>query len=79
MEEHRVGVADIAGDLETNALDPGLHPEPVLLVIKATSGDGDTAWAARSADAPLSSEERLGALEGLAESIRRDLAGDWEW
>jgi hypothetical protein len=79
MEEGRVRVADIAGDLETNALDPDLHPESVFLVIKATSESGDTAWAARSAGAPLSSEELLGALEGLAESIRRDLAADWEW
>ena len=65
MEEGRVRVADIAGDLETNALDPDLHPESVFLVIKATSEGGDTAWAARSAGAPLSSEELLGALEGL--------------
>jgi hypothetical protein len=32
----------------------------------------------RNAGDPLSSEELLGALTGFTESIKRDLASDWE-
>ena len=40
--------------------------------------DGDVVWGVRSAGDPLSSRGLLGALTGFAESIKRDLASDWE-
>jgi hypothetical protein len=32
----------------------------------------------RNAGEPLGSEELLGALTGFAESLKRDLASDWD-
>jgi hypothetical protein len=43
------------------------------------SADGEVVWAGRSGGEPLSSEELLGVLSGLAASIQQDLAEDWEW
>jgi hypothetical protein len=51
----------------------------VFAVFKAWSAAGEVVWAGRSGGDPLSSEELLGALSGLAASIERDLAEDWEW
>lgn len=69
----------LVGDFVTAPLDSDLDVVSVFAVVKAIDDHGSIAWAARSGGAKLSSEELLGALEGLTESLRRDLAGDWDW
>ena len=36
-------------------------------------------WLVRSSEMQLSSEERLGALEGYSATVRQDLADKWKW
>ena len=53
--------------------------ESVFAVVKARRGDGAPVWHVRSSEMQLSSEERLGALEGYAATVRQDLADKWKW
>jgi hypothetical protein len=53
--------------------------ESVFAVMKGRRGGGAPAWFVRSSEMKLSSEERLGALEGYAESVRLGLAQNWKW
>ena len=53
--------------------------ESVFAVIKARRPDGVPAWCVRSSEMKLSSEERLGALEGYADTVRQGLAQNWKW
>jgi hypothetical protein len=50
----------------------------VWMLVKSRDADGDVVWGVRNAGEPLTSEELLGALAGFAESLKRDLASDWE-
>jgi hypothetical protein len=50
----------------------------VWMLVKSRDADGDVVWGVRNAGEPFSSEELLGALTGFAESLKRDLASDWE-
>ena len=51
----------------------------MFAVIKARREDGVPVWHVRSSEMKLSSEERLGALEGYAASVRQDVAETWKW
>ena len=53
--------------------------ESVFAVIKARRVDGVPAWFVRSSEMKLNPEERLGALEGYAATIRQGLAETWKW
>ncbi|MFN2505693.1 MAG: hypothetical protein ABR540_15915 [Acidimicrobiales bacterium] len=53
--------------------------ESVFAVIKARRFDGLPAWFVRSSEMKLNPEERLGALEGYADSVRQGLAETWKW
>ena len=50
----------------------------VWMLVKSRDGDGDLVWGVRNAGASFTSEELLGALTGFTESLKRDLASDWE-
>jgi hypothetical protein len=63
----------------TDAVDDGDTVVTIFSVLKLRDSDGDIQWAARGGGEPMSSEELLGALSGIAASIQRDLAADWEW
>jgi hypothetical protein len=56
----------------------GDEPASVWLLIKSRDAEGDIVWGVRNAGEPFTSEELLGALTGFTESLKRDLASDWE-
>ncbi len=71
LAEHVAAMSDeplVAGD----------EPLSIWMMVKSRDSEGDVVWGVRSAGDPLSSEELLGALIGFAESLKRDLASDWE-
>ena len=53
--------------------------ESVFAVIKARRADGVPTWFVRSSEMKLNPEERLGALEGYAATVRQNLADTWKW
>ncbi|HEV3400870.1 MAG TPA: hypothetical protein VG078_03525 [Acidimicrobiales bacterium] len=71
--------SELLAGLETMGVDDRYLIESVFAVIKARRGDGVPVWCVRSSEMKLSSEERLGALEGYAATIRQDLADTWRW
>ena len=56
----------------------GDQPASVWMLIKSRDAEGDVVWGVRNAGEPFTSEELLGALTGFTESLKRDLASDWE-
>ncbi len=68
----------VAG-LVTEALPEDVSLKAAFCLILGETETGETVWSARSGGQKLSSEELLGALEGLTLSLRQDLAADWEW
>jgi hypothetical protein len=50
----------------------------VWMLVKSRDAEGDVVWGVRNAGEPFTSEELLGALTGFTESLKRDLASDWE-
>lgn len=56
----------------------GDSPLSVWMLVKSRDADGDLVWGVRNAGDPFTSEELLGALTGFTESLKRDLASDWE-
>jgi hypothetical protein len=74
-----ISFSELLDGLETIGVADGYLIESVFAVIKARRVDGVPAWHVRSSEMRLSSEERLGALEGYAATIRQDLADTWKW
>jgi hypothetical protein len=75
-----VSMASIVGDMETASLVNGDVPTSVFMLIKARNTEVDVpVWSIRQGGEVLSSEELLGALSSIAESIKQDLASDWKW
>lgn len=71
--------SDLLAGLETVAVADQYVIESVFAVIKARRPDGAPAWFVRSSEMKLGAEERLGALEGYAETVRQGLAEKWKW
>ncbi len=71
--------SELLGGLETVGVGDQYVIESVFAVIKARRANGAPAWFVRSSEMKLSSEERLGALEGYAASVRQGLADTWKW
>lgn len=71
--------SQLLAGLETVGVGDQYLIESVFAVIKARRVDGPPVWHVRSSEMKLSSEERLGALEGYAATIRQDVAGKWRW
>ena len=74
-----VPFSDLLDGLDTVGVGDEYLIESVFAVIKARRVDGVTAWHVRSSEMKLTSEERLGALEGYAATVREDLAENWKW
>jgi hypothetical protein len=75
------GPADLADHVAAMSDEPlvaGDEPLSIWMLVKSRDSDGDVVWGVRSAGDPLSSEELLGALTGFAESVKQDLASDWQ-
>ena len=71
--------SELLGGLETEGVDERYLIESVFAVIKARRVDGAAVWCVRSSEMKLSAEERLGALEGYAATVRQALADNWKW
>jgi hypothetical protein len=71
--------SELLTGLETVGVGDQYVIESVFAVIKARRGGGAPAWFVRSSEMKLNPEERLGALEGYAASIRQGLAETWKW
>ena len=75
----RIPFSDLLAGLETVGVGDEYVIESVFAVIKARRVDGVPAWLARSSEMKLNPEERLGALEGYAATVRQGLAETWKW
>jgi hypothetical protein len=71
--------SELLAGLETVGIGDEYVIESVFAVIKGRRVDGEAAWFARSSEMKLNSEERLGALEGYAATVRQGLAQTWKW
>jgi hypothetical protein len=71
--------SELLEGLETEGVGDQYVIESVFAVIKARRVDGVPAWFVRSSEMKLSAEERLGALEGYAATVRQGLAETWRW
>lgn len=71
--------SELLAGLETVGVDNEYVIESVFAVIKARRVDGAPGWFVRSSEMKLNPEERLGALEGYADTIRQSLAETWRW
>jgi hypothetical protein len=75
------GPASLAQHIAAMSDEPlvdGDEPVSVWMLVKSRDADGDLVWGVRNAGEPFTSEELLGALTGFTESLKRDLATDWE-
>ena len=71
--------SELLAGLETLGVGDEYVIESVFAVIKARRVDGVPAWFVRSSEMKLNPEERLGALEGYAATVRQGLAETWTW
>jgi len=71
--------SELLAGLDTIGVGDEYVIESVFAVIKARRIDGAPVWHVRSSEMKLSPEERLGALEGYAATVRQDLAQTWRW
>lgn len=74
-----VSFSEMFDGLETIGVGDEYVIESVFAVIKARRYDGAPTWFVRSSEMKLSSEERLGALEGYAATVRQSLSETWRW
>lgn len=74
-----IAFSELLAGMETVGVGDEYVIESVFAVLKARRPDGAPVWFVRSSEMTLSSEERLGALEGYAATVRQDLAGNWKW
>jgi hypothetical protein len=78
-DNEEVAFGKLVEGFTTEDVDEGDEVLCIFALIKVRDLDGDDQWAVRSGGEHVSSEEVLGALRGLAASIERDLAEEWEW
>ncbi|MGH9223940.1 MAG: hypothetical protein ACRD2W_09210 [Acidimicrobiales bacterium] len=71
--------SELLAGLDTVGVGDQYVVESVFAVIKARRAGGAPAWFVRSSEMKLSPEERLGALEGYAATVRQALSETWKW
>ncbi|MDQ6928067.1 MAG: hypothetical protein M3159_05310 [Actinomycetota bacterium] len=71
--------SELLAGLETLGCGDEYVIESVFAVIKGRRIEGAPAWFVRSSEMKLNPEERLGALEGYADTVRLGLAENWKW
>ena len=74
-----VPFSELLDGLETEGVADRYLIESVFALIKARRADGAAVWCVRSSEMKLGAEERLGALEGYAATVRQELADNWKW
>jgi hypothetical protein len=75
----RMQFSELLAGLETVGVGDAYVIESVFAVIKARRVDDTPAWFVRSSEMKLNPEERLGAIEGYAATVRQGLAETWKW
>ncbi len=73
--------ADLAQHIAAMSDEPLVEGDEALsvwMLVKSRDADGDIVWGVRNVGEPFTSEELLGALSGFTESLKRDLASDWQ-
>ena len=78
MAEEPMPFSKLLAGYGTVTIGEGMSVDSVLALLKLRAEDGTAAWSVRSGGAPLSSEERLGVLEGLTISIGERLKRSWQ-
>jgi hypothetical protein len=78
MNDATIPYSELVAGLTTAPIEPGDTLLSIVSLVKARAADGQIVWAIRSGGEKLSAEETLGAFIGFTDSIRRDLADDWE-
>jgi hypothetical protein len=78
MTTDPTALADHVSAMSDEPLVEGDEPLSIWMLVKSRDSEGDTVWGVRNAGEPFTSEELLGALTGFTESLKRDLASDWE-
>ena len=78
MTTDPAALADHVSAMSDEPLVEGDEPLSIWMLVKSRDNDGDIVWGVRNAGEPFTSEELLGALTGFTESLKRDLASDWE-
>lgn len=78
MAEEPIPFSKLLEGYGTVTIGDGVSVESVCALLKLRAEDGTAAWSVRSGGVPLSSEERLGVLEGLVMSIRQRLTKAWQ-
>ncbi|HEX6239217.1 MAG TPA: hypothetical protein VFZ68_18605 [Acidimicrobiales bacterium] len=71
-------LARLVNEMTDEPLVEGDQVISLWMLVKSHDVDGDVVWGVREAGRPLGSEELLGALTGFVESLKRNLASDWE-
>ena len=79
LDQAKIPFTDLVSGLTTEPLEDGDTVVSVFCIVKAQDPEGDPLWAARAGGETLAPEELLGVLRGLAASIEKDLADEWEW
>jgi hypothetical protein len=78
MSIDAAALSDHIAAMSDEPLVEGDTPVSVWMLVKSRDAEGDVVWGVRNAGEAFTSEELLGALTGFAESLKRDLASDWE-
>ena len=78
MAEEPIPFSKLLAGYGTTTIGEGMQIESVFALLKLRAEDGSAAWSVRSGGAALTSEERLGVLEGLTTSIRHRLTKSWK-
>ena len=75
----RMQFSELLAGLDTVGVGDAYLIASVFAVIKARRVDDTPAWFVRSSEMKLNPEERLGAIEGYAATVRQGLAETWKW
>lgn len=78
MAEEPVPFSKLLAGYGTVTIGEGMTVESVLTLLKLRAESGRPAWSVRLGGTPMTSEERLGVLEGLTTSIRKRLTRAWQ-
>ena len=71
--------SELLAGMETVSVGDAYVIESVFAVIKGRGANRAPAWFVRSSEMKLNPEERLGALDGYASTVRQGLADTWKW
>jgi hypothetical protein len=78
LAEEPISFSELLKGYGTVTIGDGMSVDSVFALLKLRGEDGSAAWSVRSGGSNLTSEERLGVIEGLTTSIRQRLTRAWQ-